>query len=274
MVKMKVNRTLKTTFNKVSALYDKSRVSYPQDLIDDIINFAKIKHDANILDIGCGSGQATISFAEKGFNTTGLDISPNLIKVASKKYSNHLNLQFKVGSFEDTILPENSFDIVTCGLAWHWINTKNRYEKVHRILKRNGIIALFWSWQEYKESAFLMELGTIFDKFITFSSENKENNNTKKNKINLPRMKDYAPYCYEELKQNELFTHIQKKEYKEILAFSKEQYKDLVMTYSWIQKLTRKEKGSLEKEINQLYEKYPEPLIIPYKFFLVLGKKK
>ncbi|MBU0460499.1 MAG: class I SAM-dependent methyltransferase, partial [Nanoarchaeota archaeon] len=82
---MKVNRKLKTTFGNVSRIYEKSRVTYPEKLIEDIISFAKESKDAKILDVGCGSGQATSAFSKRGFSVLGVDVSRKLIDIAKKK---------------------------------------------------------------------------------------------------------------------------------------------------------------------------------------------
>ena len=38
-----INREARTTFANISKLYDKARISYPQTLINDIIDFSNLK---------------------------------------------------------------------------------------------------------------------------------------------------------------------------------------------------------------------------------------
>ncbi len=40
---------------------------------------------AKVLDIGCGTGQQTMLFKNKGFDVVGIDISEGLVRVANKK---------------------------------------------------------------------------------------------------------------------------------------------------------------------------------------------
>ncbi|MBU0466506.1 MAG: class I SAM-dependent methyltransferase, partial [Nanoarchaeota archaeon] len=63
---MALNREEGRTFGPISSLYDKARISYPSTLIDDVIAFSGVEN-GNVLDVGCGTGQATILFAERGF---------------------------------------------------------------------------------------------------------------------------------------------------------------------------------------------------------------
>ncbi|MBI4163200.1 MAG: hypothetical protein HY513_05955 [Candidatus Aenigmarchaeota archaeon] len=60
---MRINRKLKTNFEKVSRAYNRTRLTYPDKLVKDIIKISKLKAGAKILDIGCGTGQMTKLFA-------------------------------------------------------------------------------------------------------------------------------------------------------------------------------------------------------------------
>lgn len=48
------------TFDEVAELYDRARREFPDPIIEDLFAPAKIEPGrANILEIGCGTGQAT-----------------------------------------------------------------------------------------------------------------------------------------------------------------------------------------------------------------------
>jgi len=146
---MDIDRTIRTTFSNISKLYDKARISYPRKLIKDIIDFAKIKKEDRVLDVGCGTGQATILFSEKGFNVTGLDIGKGMIQLCKKKFSKFVNVSFKQGTFEEAEFP-NKFNLIISAMAWHWIDPEIREIKACQLLKENGSLALFWNYQRKK----------------------------------------------------------------------------------------------------------------------------
>jgi ubiquinone/menaquinone biosynthesis C-methylase UbiE len=50
------------TFNGVAAAYDTYRSGYPSELFSDLIAFAKLRPNNRVLEVGCGSGQATTGF--------------------------------------------------------------------------------------------------------------------------------------------------------------------------------------------------------------------
>lgn len=52
---MTINREEGRTFQHISNLYDRARITYPTQLIDDIVTYSKIRSNGKILDVGCGT---------------------------------------------------------------------------------------------------------------------------------------------------------------------------------------------------------------------------
>lgn len=251
------------TFGGISQIYDEARPSYPKILIDDIIAFSTVKKGDSVLDIGCGTGQATLLFAEQGFSVTGLDLSGEMIAVAKKKCVSFPQVDFKEGIFEEVEFSKESFDLIISAMAWHWIISEKRYEKVHLFLKKKAALALFWYTQVSKKSHFLKDAGAILEKY-----------GGKNAGPTGPRIEVRVQDTLQELKSSPLFTDIHQKEYFEEILFSKGRYTNLVLSYGWVQMLSEKDKEELVTEFEELYKKYKEPLHIPYKFMLLLAKKK
>ncbi|MFA6461761.1 MAG: methyltransferase domain-containing protein [Candidatus Woesearchaeota archaeon] len=246
-------------FGKISNIYDSSRTSYPSALIDDILNFSGTKI-GRVLDIGCGTGQVTALFDQKGFSVTGLDISQEMINIAKVKCSGKTD--FVLGTFEGAKLSEDYYDIITSGMAWHWVASKDRYEKLHRILKNNGTVAIFWSHQQKEKSQLVKNVGKILDKYGGI-------NRGPAGSLVVESFNS----VFQELKESNLFTSVEKKEYEENIEFNKLKYINLVISYGWVQKLSADQREDLINNLKELFEQYTEPLIIPYKYLLVLARK-
>ena len=63
------------------------------------IFLAKIDENSSLIDLGCGRGHHVNYYNEKGIDTTGLDISPSMIKLAKQEYP---ECNFKVGDMLDS----------------------------------------------------------------------------------------------------------------------------------------------------------------------------
>ena len=88
------------TFDEVATLYRDSRPDYPEALIDDIVSYAKLRSSDPILEIGCGTGQATRSFATRGFQILAIDPGPEMVRVARETLANFANVEVIETTFE------------------------------------------------------------------------------------------------------------------------------------------------------------------------------
>jgi len=94
-----------------------------------------------VLDFGCGSGENSLLLARRGANVIGLDISPALLSLASKRLAlNGLDgrAQFKVGSAHDLPLPDESIDIVVGIAILHHVDLAKAAAEIRRVLKPGG----------------------------------------------------------------------------------------------------------------------------------------
>ena len=73
---------LKTTFNTVASLYDEVRPGYPDELVRDVLDLSGMDRSGKILEVGCGTGQASRLFATLGCEMICLDIGQDLIEIS------------------------------------------------------------------------------------------------------------------------------------------------------------------------------------------------
>lgn len=70
---------LRESFDSASKTYDDARPSYPDEVIDWIINKTNVSKEERLLEIGSGTGQATIKFAERGYNIHCIEMGKILL---------------------------------------------------------------------------------------------------------------------------------------------------------------------------------------------------
>ena len=66
------------------SLYDEVRPGYPEELFDDVVSLSGIPAGGRILEIGCGTGQATVPFARRGYRILCVELGENLAAVARR----------------------------------------------------------------------------------------------------------------------------------------------------------------------------------------------
>ena len=101
-----------------------------------------INSDSKILDLCCGSGQATKVLTELSKNVTGLDASPLSLKRAK---ANVPHADYVEAFAEEIPFTENEFDIVHTSAALHEMQPEQLQKilnEVYRILQPGGIFAI------------------------------------------------------------------------------------------------------------------------------------
>jgi SAM-dependent methyltransferase len=78
---------------------------------------------ARVLDLGCGSGTYSLTFAEKGSDVVALDLSPTMISLAqARAHQLGVEVDFRVGDIREPLpFDESAFDIVFTGTALHYV---------------------------------------------------------------------------------------------------------------------------------------------------------
>jgi SAM-dependent methyltransferase len=80
-----MSESLLRTYAYLARIYDDFGFSnYAAELTPEIITFMQKQDWAGrrILDLGCGTGRSTVFFAERNFEVTGYDLSPDMLQVA------------------------------------------------------------------------------------------------------------------------------------------------------------------------------------------------
>ncbi|MGW5640022.1 class I SAM-dependent methyltransferase [Streptomyces sp. NPDC003832] len=133
---------LSRTFDEDAELYDRTRPGYPSQLYDDLAELAGACPGSRVLEIGCGTGQATMPLAERGCRITAVEAGRNMAAVARRNLSGAAGVEVVTAEFESWPLPEDAFDVVLAATAFHWIDPAVRTAKAAEALRPGGALAV------------------------------------------------------------------------------------------------------------------------------------
>jgi SAM-dependent methyltransferase len=125
-------------FDRVAALYDRVRPGYPAAMFDDL---AELAGPGRVLEIGCGTGQATIGLARKGYSVLAVELGPRLAAVAAERLAPFDAVRVEVGDFDRWRTDEPGFDIVFAATAFHWLDPATRDRRTAALLRPGGALA-------------------------------------------------------------------------------------------------------------------------------------
>lgn len=132
-------------YKGIAATYEEIRPGYPKKLIEDIISRTGIKRSDRLLEIGAGTGKATIQFAERGFAVHAIELGEDMAAILRDKCADYEKVTVDVVPFEQwTSKANDEYDMIYCAQAFHWLDPKLKYEKCYKLLKDNGYLVLFW----------------------------------------------------------------------------------------------------------------------------------
>jgi SAM-dependent methyltransferase len=133
---------LRTTFEEVADLYDLARPNYPPEVFDDLAALARLPSAARIVEIGCGTGQATLPLAKRGYDLTCVELGEQLANVARRKLIDFPNVEVVNANFETWRPTRAGFDAAVAFTSLHWIAPEARYAKTASILREQGVLAV------------------------------------------------------------------------------------------------------------------------------------
>jgi ubiquinone/menaquinone biosynthesis C-methylase UbiE len=99
----------------------------------------------SLLDLGCGAGENSVYFAQRGAKCVATDYSPGMVDVALKlAAANGVQITGRVINAMAIDYPDNSFDIVyAANLLHHIPDPLVTIAEIHRVLKPGGKMC-FW----------------------------------------------------------------------------------------------------------------------------------
>ena len=136
------SRRLRRTFDTVATSYQGARPEYPVELFDAVVETAGLRRGDRLLEVGCGSGKATLPLARRGFRITCVELGAELASAARANLAGFRDVTVVQSAFETWTTPQDErFDLVFAATAWHWLDPAIRYQQAWRCLRPAGHLA-------------------------------------------------------------------------------------------------------------------------------------
>ncbi len=147
-------------FGRVADLYDRARPSYPPSLVARLVELAGDVPD--VLDVGCGTGKATVLLAARCPRGVGLEPDPEMAARARRNLAPFPHWSVTTGDFEVYDPGTSRFDLITCAQAWHWIDPVGRFPRAAALLRPGGWLALFWNRTADDDRAIRRDVDAVY----------------------------------------------------------------------------------------------------------------
>lgn len=251
-------------FQNIIQTYEYARPGYPGQLFQDIVSFAGLKPDAELLEIGSGPGQATDYFVKSGYRITALEISQPQVRYLKQKYTAYPNFSAACSTFEAFSGRNNACDLIFSATAFHWIAPEVGYPKARDLLKPGGALAVFWHLASIVEPRTepLNEIRNIYRRYAPelddyISADEGE----ELHRLRLTQMMDGG------------FPSPASFVYRWEEAYSTERYLKLMQTYSDFTEISSGQQNAILNGVREYLRGIGDRVVIPQEVRMYISKK-
>ncbi|MFF3410491.1 class I SAM-dependent methyltransferase [Streptomyces sp. NPDC002742] len=135
-------RDLGRVFNEVPELYDRVRPGYPDELFADLVAVTGMDDRSSVLEVGCGTGQATRSLAALGCSVTAVEPGAEMAALARRRMAAFRNVEVETSTLEEWDDRGRRFDVLVAASSWHWVDPSVGWRRAHDVLRPGGWTAL------------------------------------------------------------------------------------------------------------------------------------
>jgi protein-L-isoaspartate O-methyltransferase len=132
-------------YSPAAEAYNRARPHYPPELVQQVIEIAQLSAESTLLEVGCGPGTATVSFAKLNCSITCLEPNPDFCAIAQQNCSSCPKVKIQNTSFEEWQPAGETFDALLAASSFHWIPANVGYPKAASVLKDKGHLILLWN---------------------------------------------------------------------------------------------------------------------------------
>jgi SAM-dependent methyltransferase len=129
-------------FDTAALAYDRHRPHYPAAIFDDFIVVDGLAPGDRVVEIGAGTGIATLPLADRGLRVTGIEPASAMAALLKAKVGGGVEVIER--RFEDTAL-QGPVRLIAAFNSWHWVDPTLGVERLVDLLDSGGVVALVWT---------------------------------------------------------------------------------------------------------------------------------
>jgi SAM-dependent methyltransferase len=238
---------LRTTFEQVPELYEQARPTYPAQLFDDLAELAGLRDGSRLLEVGCGTGQATLPLARRGYAVVCVELGEGLAAAARRNLAPFPDVEVVHANFETWEPDRRDFDAVVAFTAFHWVDPELRYEKAARLLRDRGALAVAGSLHVRRPEGdtFWVEVQEDYDAVVPSDAND------------APPLPEEVEDLRAEIEASGRFAYVAHRRYLWDIEYTADTYIALLDTYSGHRALADERRNRLYDRIRRRIEARP-----------------
>jgi SAM-dependent methyltransferase len=132
-----IHRAAAEGFARSAEAYERARPRYPPEAVELLVS--RLPAGASVLDLAAGTGILTRPLLEAGLAVVAVE------PVGEMRAALPGSVRALEGTAEAIPLGAAEVDAVAVGQAFHWFDGDVALAEIHRVLRSDGLLALFWN---------------------------------------------------------------------------------------------------------------------------------
>jgi SAM-dependent methyltransferase len=130
-------------FGRTAREYELGRPEWPEELLDRVLGELGLGADAEVLDLGAGTGKLTRALVPRFARVVAVEPDDAMRAVLEEIVPGAEALP---GRGESIPLGDDSVDAVFSGEAFHWFANDEAVAEIVRVLRPGGALAILWNY--------------------------------------------------------------------------------------------------------------------------------
>ncbi len=184
---------------------------------------AGLARGSRVLELGPGTGQATVALARRGYAVVAVELGTGLAELAARRLGAFDAVEVVQAAFEDWPLPAERFDAVLAATSFHWLDPAVRVAKAADALRPGGALAVIATHHVAGGTErFFADVQRCYEAWMPGTSRG----------LRLPDAADVAERDRSELEASGRFAAVQTRRYERDVSYTTSEYLDVLRTYS------------------------------------------
>ncbi|MFA5942124.1 MAG: class I SAM-dependent methyltransferase [Candidatus Paceibacterota bacterium] len=238
------------SFDVYADNYHSVRPGYPVALFSDIKEQCGIDGSSRLMEIGAGSGIATIELAKLGCHIVAIEPGARLAAIAREQTSSFKNVEIIEDTFENFRVAEK-FDAILAFTAFHWLSEGDKFKQVSDVLNKSGHLILVWNSFFQDDSSVTAEINNAYHEFLpdVYPDESTVNNVNEGVLLKLNHRE-------QEVVANPLFYPIYLRKYLTVYNYDDQTYPKLLNTFPKIVEVEEEKRSRFFGHISEIVKRH------------------
>lgn len=127
--------------------YERLRPDFPPELFDDVCASAGPRLQGRVLEIGAGTGRATLPLVRRGATIEVVEPSTEMLRILGARLEAEglsPTCVLRQATFED-VDPGSTYAVVAAAQSFHWTDPATRWSRLASLIRAGGRAYLFWN---------------------------------------------------------------------------------------------------------------------------------